>query len=235
MSEKVLGQIGLDKLIQLIKSALSDKVDKVTGKDLSTNDYTTDEKNKLAIALIYKGTKATIAELPNSGNTQGDIWHVTADSGEYLWNGSSWELIGNTTGTTQSDWNQTDTSAGSYINNKPTNLSDFTNDSGFQTAAQVSSAISSAIAGVYTPKGTVTFANLPAAAASNLGWVYNISDAFTTTASFVEGAGASYSAGSNVVCVETGINTYAWDVLGGTFDFEELTANEVQTLWNGNT
>ena len=36
----------------------------------------------------------------------------------------------------QSDWNQTNTSAKDYIKNKPTNLSDFTNDSGFITAAE---------------------------------------------------------------------------------------------------
>ena len=33
---------------KIIKNALDDKVDKVSGKGLSTNDYTTDEKNKLA-------------------------------------------------------------------------------------------------------------------------------------------------------------------------------------------
>ena len=33
---------------KVINTALADKVDKVTGKGLSTNDYTTDEKNKLA-------------------------------------------------------------------------------------------------------------------------------------------------------------------------------------------
>lgn len=33
---------------KIVKNALDDKVDKVSGKGLSTNDYTTDEKNKLA-------------------------------------------------------------------------------------------------------------------------------------------------------------------------------------------
>lgn len=136
------------------------KVDKVDGKGLSTNDYTTAEKNKLAGiatgaqvnvvtdvyssgsgagqimtvlkgstilmtytksaldtalgakanasnvytkteidqkltgAMNYKGTKATVAELPSSGNANGDVWHVTADGGEYAWNGSAWEELG---------------------------------------------------------------------------------------------------------------------------------------------
>lgn len=146
----------------------STKVDKVDGKGLSTNDYTTNEKSKLAGieegaeknvvtavsvdsddnvviqfgiqngstssvvvsafnfysalqnaqtiisskanasdvydkteidqmlvgAMNYKGTKATTSALPSSGNTQGDVWHVTADGSEWAWNGSAWEELG---------------------------------------------------------------------------------------------------------------------------------------------
>lgn len=104
--------------------------------------------------------------------------------------------------------------------------------SGLQTADQVQAAISSAITGVYTPKGSIAFAALPTAAAGNKGWVYNITDAFTTTAAFVEGAGHSYGAGTNVVCVDVGSGSYKWDVLAGMIDLTELTATEVQTLWD---
>lgn len=48
----------------------------------------------------------------------------------------------------QSDWTQTSTTADDYIKNKPTALSQFTNDSGFQTSTQVQSAINSAISGI---------------------------------------------------------------------------------------
>ena len=100
------------------------------------------------------------------------------------------------------------------------------------TSSKVGEMISSAISGVYTPKGTIAFASLPTASAGNLGWVYNISDAFTTTAAFVEGAGHSYGAGTNVVCVDAGSGTYQWDVLAGAIDLTELTADEVQTIWD---
>lgn len=100
------------------------------------------------------------------------------------------------------------------------------------TSSDVSEMIASAISGVYTPKGTIAFASLPTASAGNLGWVYNISGAFTTTAAFVEGAGKSYGAGTNVVCVDAGSGTYQWDVLAGTIDLEELTAVEVQAIWD---
>lgn len=130
-----------------IDNSLNTKVVKQTGKGLSTNDYTTEEKNKLAgiaagaqvnvqsdwnassgdaailnkpttlagygitdamtataietaintaisAVFSYKGTKATVDALPASGNSTGDVWHVTATSGEYVWNGSAWQELG---------------------------------------------------------------------------------------------------------------------------------------------
>lgn len=50
--------------------------------------------NALSAVLVWKGVKATTAELPASGNKTGDVWHVTADSAEYAWNGSAWEALG---------------------------------------------------------------------------------------------------------------------------------------------
>lgn len=104
--------------------------------------------------------------------------------------------------------------------------------SGLQTAAQVKAAINSALTGVYTPRGSISFANLPQPQEGNKGYVYNVLDDFTTTSAFVEGAGHSYGAGTNVVCVDAGSGSYKWDVLAGIIDLTELTADEVQTLWN---
>lgn len=150
------------------------KVDKVTGKGLSTNDYTTAEKNKLAgvaenannyslptasatglggvkvgsnlsisangvlsatdttyneatsganglmsaadkakldafgaastYALKtdltsmyrYRGSVATVAALPTSGNTVGDVYNVEANGMNYAWNGTEWDALGET-------------------------------------------------------------------------------------------------------------------------------------------
>ena len=61
----------------------------------------------------------------------------------------------------------------------------------------------SALAGAYIPKGNSAFASLPATStASMTGYVYNITDDFTTDARFVEGAGKEYPAGTNVVVVD---------------------------------
>lgn len=63
-----------------------------------------------AVSSVYKvkGTKATKADLPTTGNTTGDVWNVTAASGtlgssdyvpagtNYVWTGSAWDALGGT-------------------------------------------------------------------------------------------------------------------------------------------
>ena len=60
-----------------------------------TDAYTkTEVDSKVSAVLKYKGVKATIADLPSSGNVVGDTWHVTATSGEYAWDGTEWQELG---------------------------------------------------------------------------------------------------------------------------------------------
>lgn len=72
--------------------------------------------------------------------------------------------------------------------------------------------ISESFSGALRPMGTVTFANLPALSLVASGNMYNISDQFTTTSDFKEGAGNTIPAGANVYKTEDG----KWDVLAGT-------------------
>ena len=72
--------------------------------------------------------------------------------------------------------------------------------------------ISETLSGTLRPMGTVAFANLPALSLAASGNMYNISDQFTTTADFKEGAGNVIPAGANVYKTEDG----KWDVLAGT-------------------
>jgi hypothetical protein len=53
-----LNDANLNQLQTNVENAIDDKVDKVSGKGLSTNDYTTTEKNKLA--GIEPGANKTI-------------------------------------------------------------------------------------------------------------------------------------------------------------------------------
>ena len=87
-----------------------------------------------------------------------------------------------------------------------------------QSGVAVKSAIDSALSSVYKPAGSIAFASLPTPASTNLGNVYNMTDAFTTDSRFVEGAGKSYPAGTNVVIVDIGSSTYKFDVLAGFVD-----------------
>lgn len=111
-----LDENGLSHLWQRIKlmvtNSISGKVDKETGKVLSSNDFTTEEKNKLA--GIATGAQKNV----------------------------------------QPDW--TATTGDGAIKNKPsipTKVSELTNDSNYQTGANVSSTVSTAINGV---SGSVT-------------------------------------------------------------------------------
>lgn len=110
-----------------------------------------------------------------------------------------------------------------------------------ETEQKINSAIDVAVAGIYKVKGSIAFAGLPTEGLAE-GHVYNVTDAFTTTEDFVEGAGAKYPAGTNVVVVNTaeeGEPVYKWDCMSGVYDFSEfvkkgdiaaLTAEEISAL-----
>ena len=97
---------GLLYLIQKIKTLLGTKVDKETGKGLSTNDYTTADKtivtgidgrvttlenagyqtagdvqtlinSSLVSVMTYKGTVANYSDLPSSNVAVGDTYNIT--------------------------------------------------------------------------------------------------------------------------------------------------------------
>ena len=106
----------------VIYTALDKKVDKVTGKGLSTNDYTDPEKSKvsnlpananttfatkteltdaLSSVYKYKGSVNTYGNLPSNA-TAGDVYNVVASYNgvpagtNWAWNGSSWDALGGT-------------------------------------------------------------------------------------------------------------------------------------------
>lgn len=234
MATKYAGQNAMNKLMQIIKAAIDAKADKsaLDGKldktggtmtgDLTVSGAYITAKSSDGSGGDIKADRAVSAYNFIIDTGVGDKMAIfkTGDTAAAIRSTPGADYIRFAVGTPTGD---NDATTKDYVDNKV---------SGLQTADQVRAAISSAITGVYTPKGSIAFASLPTAAAGNKGWVYNISDAFTTTAAFVEGAGHSYGAGTNVVCVDAGSGSYKWDVLAGTVDLTELTADEVQTLWN---
>jgi hypothetical protein len=160
---------------KVINTALNNKVDKVSGKGLSTNDYTTAEKNKLAgiddNANNYSLPIATASVL--GGVKIGANVTINAD-GTISVEAMNWE----------------------NINGKPTKLSQFTNDSNFITAAvnnltnyytksntYTKSEVDSLIGAIKTISIEVV-SSLPAAGASNI--IYLVSNGGSSPNSYDE-------------------------------------------------
>lgn len=77
------------------------------------------------------------------------------------------------------------------------------------------------VSAAYKPKGNATLATLPSLTAEHLNWVYNMTEDFTTTSDFAEGAGKSVKAGNEVGIIDvstTSTPNYKYTVLGGFID-----------------
>lgn len=89
--------------------------------------------------------------------------------------------------------------------------------------------IAAKIGSVYKPAGSVAFEDLPTPAASLLGNVYNVTNAFTADAEFITSEqGTKYPAGTNVAVVEVD-SDYYYDALTGIVD---LSSYATQTWVN---
>lgn len=86
------------------------------------------------------------------------------------------------------------------------------------SSAQTITAADLGLADVYKLQGSIAFASLPATPnESNYGYVWNITNDFTTDSRFIEGAGKEYSAGTNVGVIEQD-GQYYYDILGNFVD-----------------
>ena len=62
--------------------------------EATTSYYTKSELDgKLSGAMHFKGTVATVAALPSSGQEVGDMYNVTATGANYAWDGSAWDKL----------------------------------------------------------------------------------------------------------------------------------------------
>lgn len=116
----------------------------------------------------------------------------------------------------------------------PTRTSQITNDSNFATTSGVESAIASQIGRVYRPGGSKAFEELPEASAETLGYVYNVTNAFTTTADFVEDAGKAYAAGTDVGVVEVSEGEYKYNVFANFVDTSVLVHKDGDKVLSDN-
>ena len=129
---------------------LSNKPTIPTNISSFTNDSGYLTASDIASVMTYKGTKANYAALPSTGNTTGDVWHLTDTGAEWAWDGSAWQELG--TAIDLSNYLTTsDIAAWAKASTKPiytaaevgalpdtttipSKTSDLTNDSGFLTS-----------------------------------------------------------------------------------------------------
>lgn len=96
-----------------------------------------------------------------------------------------------------------------------------------------------ALPSAIVPKGSKVFAGLTPAtdlAAANVGFMWNISDAFTTTADFAEGAGHSIPAGANVYVANVGTAEtpdYKYDIFQGMYDLSGYALKSEMSITDG--
>lgn len=101
------------------------------------------------------------------------------------------------------------------------------------SSAQTVTAADLGVASAYIPQGSITFANLPSTpSAATLSYVWDISDQFTTDSRFIEGAGQTYSAGTNVGVIEQNGNYY-YDVFGSFVDLSNYA--QINGTYSGMT
>lgn len=112
----------------------------------------------------------------------------------------------------------------------PQNVSELKDHDNYATVASVDAKISS----VYKPGGSKKFTELPSASKQNLGYVYNVTDEFTTDDQFIDGLENKYPAGTNVVVVDNGSEDYKYDVLAGFVDLTEYAKIENVVVKDGN-
>lgn len=169
-----LDDAGLVSLWGKITGKLATKVDKVSGKQLSTEDYTTAEKTKLA--GVETGAQVNVLESVSV-------------------NGSA----------------LTPTSKGVDIT-VPTNNNQLTNGAGYQTASDVSTAITAALADV-TSFDFEVVSTLPAS--GEKGVIY-----------LVPNSGAGSNVYDEYIWISTDGETYSFELLGQ----KEL---DLTNYWNG--
>lgn len=104
-------------------------------------------------------------------------------------------------------------------------------------SGSVYSAINNALSAIYTPRGSLTCAELTSSLliADNVGNVYEMSDSGVTSALFINGAGLTINAGDNVGIIKAGADTYLFNYMGNAFDLTDYQKKELATSVLGET
>ena len=204
-------------LSSLTTTVKTDLVSAINELDSGKQDnLTTAQQNAVDSGI----TSAKVTQYDNYATNKQDVMQYD-DSAEFpIVSGAIFQYTGTTTSSYKNGrFYKYDGSA--YIevelNDHTAATTTYNNAQSGLTATNVQSAIDelntniSNIPDSIVPKGTIAFANLPALTDVTIGWMYNISDDFTTTSDFIN-SGVSEKAGSNVYVADIGSGIKKWDV-----------------------
>lgn len=204
-------------------------VAKEDGKGLSTNDYTTAEKTKLAGLENYTLPDAT--DSVKGGVVVGT--NISVSSGTISVADGTTSAKGVVQMSDATDSSASTTAATSKAVKAAYDLAATkANASDVYTKSEIDGKLSS----TYKPAGSLAPNALVSSllTAENLGKVYNITGSFSTTSDFVEGAGATHPVGTNVAVVDVGTTnspSYKFDVLAGFIEIDTITSTEIDALF----
>ena len=63
---------------------------------MTSDEVTNAITNAISTVYKYKGSVATYADLPSSGQAVGDVWNVESDGHNYAWTGTEWDRLAGT-------------------------------------------------------------------------------------------------------------------------------------------
>lgn len=261
-----------DGVEEIKNTLLPNKVDKVSGKGLSTNDFTTALKNKLD-GIATGATKVTVDSALSTtssnpvqnkiitdalaGKSDSDHTHsaATTTANGLMSSTDKAKLDGIATGANKITVDSSlSSSSTNPVQNKVINTalagkasSTHSHDEATSSAKGMMSSTDKAkldalptltvLESTYAKKSDITSAykakgnsaTVPTLSTVSVGDVYNITASFTTTTDFVEGAGKTYPAGTNIVKNSDS----KWDVMAGFVDLSGyLQTTDVVALTN---
>ena len=204
---------------KIINTALGNKVDKVSGKGLSTNDFSTDYKNKLD-GIAAGATNVTVDDTL-SATSENPVQNKKVKA---ALDGKVDKVTGKGLSTNDYTTAEKNKLAGFPDNPNSVYVSNIELDGAIQAFKDGTATLDLK---AYAKKSDITGAfkfggNLPTyedveLAAQDNGIIYNITAEFTTDNTFNEGAGKTYPAGTNIIVI-TVSGTKKWDVMGGFID-----------------
>ena len=238
-----------------IKEALDEKQDVLTFDNAPTeNSNNVVKSGGVYTALEGKNKKFQYDELPiASVDLLDEIYQYVGTTTATYTNGLFYKCVLNEDTATyewqpqsagdsnvQADWEETDTTSDSYIQNKPTlgtaSEKDSTdvirpNSHDLAESGSTYNAIIGAVSSIYEPRIPITCAELTSSLLipENIGNVYKVTDSGTTTADFMQGADIPIDIGDSIGILKVGATDIKFNLMGETMDLHDLQPKQLAT------